>query len=120
MPSTEAALLTALLTVTATVMFLAGAPDGGSLSLESRRVAMRTRSLIGILALLCVGWLFVLGPAVLEYSRILRNADGYRRAEFLVTGQNCIGGERSPRYCFLQGKVTVEGAHPGFRRRNVR
>ena len=26
---------------------------------------MRTRSLIGMLALLCVGWLFVLGPALL-------------------------------------------------------
>ncbi len=80
---------------------------------------MRTRSLIGILALLCVGWLFVLGPALLAYSQVLRNAGGYRRAELVVTGQNCIGGTRdskgrsSPRFCFLQGKV-VEGTAPGI------
>ncbi|MBK9966595.1 MAG: hypothetical protein IPP07_17625 [Holophagales bacterium] len=80
---------------------------------------MRTRSLIGILAVLCVGWLFVLGPALLAYARILRNADGYRPAELVVTGQNCIGGTRdskgrsSPRFCFLEGKV-VEGEGPGI------
>lgn len=80
---------------------------------------MRTRSLIGMLALLGAGWLFVLGPALLTYSQVLRNAGGYRRAELVVTGQNCIGGTRdskgrsSPRFCFLQGKV-VEGTAPGI------
>ncbi len=76
---------------------------------------MTTRSLVRILLFLGIGWLLVLSPGLLTYWSILRHADGYRRAEFLVTGGNCItsgSGARSQRSaprCFLEGKVLLEG-----------
>jgi hypothetical protein len=76
---------------------------------------MTTRSLIRILLLLAVGWLLLLGPGLLTHWSILRQAGGYRRAEFLVTGGHCVGGgsggrtQRSAPRCFLEGKVLLDG-----------
>jgi hypothetical protein len=76
---------------------------------------MTTRSLVWILLLLGTGWLLILSPGLFSYWSILRHADGYRRAEYLVTGGNCISGgsggrtTRSAPRCFLEGKVLLDG-----------
>jgi hypothetical protein len=84
---------------------------------------MTTRSLIRVLLVVVFGWLLLLGPGVLVHWSILRAARGYRPAEFLVTGSNCIGGQTtrdskgntstSPRYCFLEGTVLLAGEAKG-------
>jgi hypothetical protein len=81
------------------------------------------RSLVRVLLFVGLGWLLITGPPVLTDLLILRNASGYRRAVFLVTGGNCIGGDvtrdsrgqtsRSPRYCFLEGQVLPGGDSKG-------
>jgi hypothetical protein len=76
---------------------------------------MRTRSLIRILLFLAVGWIFILSPGLISQWAVLKNADGYRRAEFQVTGSHCIGGgsggrtSNSSPSCFLTGKVLIDG-----------
>ncbi len=77
---------------------------------------MTTRSLVGILLFIAIGWLLVLSPGVLSYWSVLRNAQGYRRAQYLVTGGHCIGGggsgrqtTRSAPRCYLEGKVLLGG-----------
>jgi hypothetical protein len=84
---------------------------------------MTIRALVRVLLLVGLGWLFITGPPVLTDLLILRNASGYRRAVFLVTGGNCIGGDvtrdsrgqtsRSTRYCFLEGNVMSDGDSNG-------
>ncbi len=78
---------------------------------------MPTRSLIRVLLIVAIGWLLMLGPGAMTYWSVLQNASGYQEAVFLVTGSHCFGGERtidsrgrtsaSPRYCFLEGTVTI-------------
>jgi hypothetical protein len=80
---------------------------------------MRMRTLIRSLIVVGLGWLFLTGPRVFTDMLILRNASGYRRAVFVVTGSNCIGGQvtrdsrgrttTSTRFCFLEGEVVSEG-----------
>ncbi len=68
---------------------------------------MTTRSLLRILLFLGVAWLTLLSPSLFTLRSILRNADGYSRAEYLVTGGHCdTGDERT--YCFLEGKVLLD------------
>jgi hypothetical protein len=68
---------------------------------------MTTRSLLRILLVLGVGWLTLLSPSLFTLRSILRDADGYSRAEYLVTGGHCDEGDERV-YCFLEGKVLLD------------
>jgi hypothetical protein len=68
---------------------------------------MTTRSLLRILLFLGVACLTLLFPSLFTLRSILRDADGYSRAEYLVTGGHChTDDERT--YCFLEGKVLLD------------
>jgi hypothetical protein len=84
---------------------------------------MPTRVFVRVLLIVGFGWLFLLGPGLFTDWATLRHAGGYRPAELLITGSNCIGGQvsrgsdgrqtRSPRYCFVEGTVQVDGTAEG-------
>ncbi len=70
-----------------------------------------------VLVVLLLGG-FVVGPTMWNRSQVVRNAAGYRRAELVVTGSVCVGGQpeydadghrtgTSAEYCALEG--TIDG-----------
>jgi hypothetical protein len=68
---------------------------------------MTTRSLLRILLVLGVGWLTFLSPSLFTLRSILRDADGYSQAEYLVAGGHCDEGDERVS-CFLEGKVLLD------------
>jgi len=76
------------------------------------------RTQIKIVLVVALLGAFVLGPQVWNRSQVVRNAASYRRAELVVTGAVCVGGQpeydadghrsgTSAEYCTLEG--TIEG-----------